>query len=281
MKFTISSIKSRAFWLHVFSYKGIKSMLSIYGFIWLIIGSIDFFEIYTRDNYASYFFLVLIFISVAISILLRRPIKSISIPLPKYDLCIQVRIENLFQRKGAIMISTNTEFEADVANGKISKDSLQGQFTAKYYTGNQDKLIDEINEKLMSLNLDRPYPMGTTIEIHTHGKTFYLTAMAKLNENGNASSNILDIENALKGLWEHVKTHGELQELAIPVIGTGRGRILESRKKIIGLVAESFVQASTEGKFTDTLTINIRPEDAVRFKINLYEIKDYLNHLVK
>mgnify|MGYP006440810263 FL=1 len=123
--------------------------------------------------------------------------------------------------------------------------------------------------------------MGTTIPIHTHGKTFYFTAMAELGENGNASSSISDIKNALDGLWNYVRTSGELQELAVPVLGTGRGRLNTPRKKMIAMIAESFFKASIKNKFTDKLIITVRPNDAANFGINLYDIKDHLKHVLK
>lgn len=281
MKYFINSITSKAYWRYIFSQSGLKSILAIFGFIWLIVESLDFFNVFNRDQYASYAFFIFLILSILISILLRRPIKSISIPFPQQDFCVEVRIINLFDVNGATMISSNTFFEADVASGKISVDSLQGQFTAKYYTGNQNELIKVMTEELKSIDSQSPYPMGTTIPIHTHGKTFYLTAMAELGENGNASSTILDIKNALDGLWTYVRNSGELQELAVPVIGTGRGRLQISRKKMIVLIAESFVKASSRNKFTDKLIITIRPEDAESFGINLYDIKDHLKHVLK
>jgi hypothetical protein len=281
MKYFISSITSKAYWRYIFSQGGLKSILAIFGLIWLIIESLDFFNVYTRDKYGSYAYFIFIAISILISILIRRPIKSISIPFSQYDFCVQVCITDLFKVQGAAMISSNTIFEADVAGGKISVDSLQGQFTAKYYTGNQSELIMDISEELKSVGSSPPYPMGTTIQIHTHGKTFYLTAMAELGDSGNASSTITDIKNALDGLWDFVRTSGELQELAVPVVGTGRGRLKISRKKMVALIAESFVKASIKDKFTDKLVITIRPEDAENFGINLYEIKDHLNHVLK
>lgn len=50
---------------------------------------------------------------------------------------------------------------------------------------------------------------------------------------------------------------------------------------MIALIAESFAKASIQNKFSDKLTITIRPEDAQNFGINLYEIKDHLMHVVK
>jgi hypothetical protein len=281
MKYFFNSVISRAYWRYVFSFDGLKSILAIFGLLWLLIETLDFFKVYTRDQYGNYAFFIFISISIILSIILRRPIKSISIAFPEYDFSIDVRIADLFGMGGATMISSNTVFEADVAGGKIAVDSLQGQFTAKYFTGNQNDLIDRINEKLKETDLTSPYPMGTTVPIHAHGKTFYFTAMATIGENGNASSTLSDIKKALNGLWECVREKGELQELAVPVIGTGRGRIRTTRKKMISLIAESFVNASIDGKFTDRLIITIRPEDAENFGINLYDIKDHLIHVLK
>lgn len=281
MKYFLNSITSKAYWRYIFSFDGFKSIFAIFGSMWLVIETLDFFNVYTRNQYGSYAFLMFILLSVLVSILLRRPIKSIAITFPEYDFGIEIRIIDLFDLSAATMISTNTDFEADVAGGKIAIDSLQGQFTAKYFTGNQNELIKIIDEELSVSGKNRPYPMGSTIPIHTHGKTFYFTAMAEIGEGGNASSSITDIKNALVGLWGYVRENGELQELAVPVIGTGRGRVQISRKKMIALIAESFVKASKEKKFTDKLIITIRPKDAENFGLNLYEIKDHLNHVLK
>ena len=50
---------------------------------------------------------------------------------------------------------------------------------------------------------------------------------------------------------------------------------------MIALIAESFMKATIQSKFSDKLIIAIRPEDAQNFGINLYDIKDHLNHVLK
>lgn len=270
---------SLAYWKYVlFSAQGIRSVLAVFGGIYLLIQALDFFGIYTEDKYATWGFILILGVSIFLAILTRRPVSSILVRLPSQDTCIEVRIGNIFDSEGAVMISTNTSFESDVAGGKISPNSLQGQFTARYYTGNQDELIEQINSQLENSSL--PVAMGTTIPISTHGKTFYFTAMAKLNDAGNAKTTAHELKEALDGLWLHVKNTGELQQLAIPLVGTGRGRVGLTRKKIIRLIVESFSEASKSGPITDHLLISIRPEDARRFNVNLYDIKDYLNSVL-
>jgi len=282
MRFFFDSITSKSYWQYVLmSRSGAESVLAIFGGFWLIVSALDFFKIYTRDQYASYAFLVFLVLSIVCSIVLRRPIRSVCLNFPQQDFTIEVRVADIFDVTGAVVVSTNTTFEADVAAGKISPDSLQGQFTARYYTGSQAELIGQIQNGLTNTPGTSPYQMGTTVPIVTHGKSFYLTAMAEISEQGNARSTLNDITSALDGLWRFVGDAGELQELAIPVIGTGRGRVKISRKKMISIIAESFVRASSKAKFTERLIIVVRPQDAANFSVNLYDIRDNLLHTLK
>lgn len=277
MRYFWETISSWAYWRYVlFSRHGVQWVFAVFGSIYFVVEALDFFKVYTRDMYASYAFLIFLAISIVISIMLRRPIKSALITFPQRDFTVEVRICDLFDVTGALLISTNTNFELDVAGGKISPNSLQGQFTGRYFTGNQNKLIAELGEELKLIKSSAPYPMGTTVSITTHGKTFYFTAMATLNDQGNASTTMSDVKDALNGLWSYVRKAGELQELAVPLVGTGRGRLSIPRKKMIEVIAESFVEASQEGKLTDRLIIVIHPDDAKRFEVNLYDIKDHL-----
>lgn len=278
MRYSWDTLRSFAYWRYVLlSRSGIQTILAVFGGLWLFIEMFDFFNIYTKDQYASYAFFLVLLVAAALAIFFKRPIPSIEIKFPEHDFCLQVRIGNLFDASGAIMISTNTAFECDVAGGKIATDSLQGQLTAKFFTGDQNTLIKAVKKELKGLD-GPPYPFGTTIPVSTHGKTFYFVAMAELNEQGTASSTPEGVEQAMRGLWSYVRESGELQELAVPIIGTARGRLKNPRKKMIEKIAESFVEASRQEKFTDRLVIMVHPDDAKKFQVNLYDIKDHLNH---
>lgn len=277
LRYFWDSITSWAYWrFALFSKAGAQSILFFFGAIYLFIEALDFFGLYTRDQYASYAVFVFLVFAIAISVLARRPTKSILVTFPNNDLNIEVRVGDLFDCIGAVVISSNTVFEADVAGKKISPNSLQGQFTARYYTGNQIDLIEAISNELEQVEGNAPYPLGTVIPITTHGKTFYFCAMAEMNDSGNASSTIRGIEQSLSGLWKHVREAGELQELSIPLMGTGRGRLTTPRRKIIEMLAESYLSASQEGSFANKLVIVIHPDDAKKFQINLWDVKDHL-----
>jgi hypothetical protein len=281
MKYFWDTVTSVAYWRYVlFSRSGIQALLSIAGAIWLIIEVLDFFKIYTRDEYGKYGFAIVLLFSGFLAILIRRPITSIEVRFPEHDFSLEVRIGDLFDAAGAVVISSNTVFESDVANGKIDPNSLQGQFVAKYFTGDQGQLIKEIQECLIDVG-QRPYPLGTTVPINTHGKTFYLLAMSELNTQGNARSTPEGVDQALGSFWRYIRESGALQELAVPVFGTARGRLNISRKKMIERISQSYAEASRQGKFTDRLVIVVHPNDARKFQVNLYDIKDHLTHTLE
>ena len=102
--------------------------------------------------------------------------------------------------------------------------------------------------------------------------------MAHLNANGNAHASPREIEDALERLWEHIRHFGDLRDVSIPLVGTGRGRTGVPRKKMVEKIAQSYVDASKSAVFINKLSIVIRPEDAANFSVNLYEIRDYLVH---
>lgn len=281
MKYFWDTITSVAYWRYVlFSRSGIQALLSIAGAIWLIIEVLDFFQIYTRDEYGKFGFAIVLLVSSFLAILVRRPITSIEVRFPEHDFYLEVRIGDLFDAAGAVVISSNTVFESDVANGKIDPNSLQGQFVAKYFPGDQCRLINKIQEILTDVG-EPPYPLGTTVSIDTNGKTFYLLAMSELNRQGNARSTPEGVDQALASFWRYIREAGALQELAVPVIGTARGRLNISRKKMIERISQSYAEASREGKFTDRLVIMVHPNDARRFQVNLYDIKDHLTHTLE
>ena len=105
--------------------------------------------------------------------------------------------------------------------------------------------------------------------------------MADMNASGNAQSNKQLIRTALNALWDFVYRAGELGNLVVPVIGTGRGRTNATREETIKLMVKSFAQASAKNRFANKLTIVIHPQDYRTSHLNLFELNDYLRAVHK
>ncbi|MCU6178677.1 macro domain-containing protein [Enterobacter roggenkampii] len=288
MKYFINSIRTWSYWKYaLFSSAGLARLLAVTGAIYLLLEMLDFFSMYTKNKYSAYSFFVVIIFSTIVTVLSRRPASKVTYRIPKKDFGYEVVIDDLLNSPAEnIVISTNTTFDTNIANGLISPDSLQGKFTAKFFAGNTTELDKRIEDSLRDINFKvhpqgkgkkARYPIGTVAKISSHGKTFYLSAMSELNSEGTAKSTPKMIDEALESLWEFIATKGELGDIAIALIGTGRGRVSLSRKKIAEKIAQSFADASQDKTFSNKLTIVVYPGDAERFGVNLFEIKDYLS----
>jgi hypothetical protein len=59
-------------------------------------------------------------------------------------------------------------------------------------------------------------------------------------------------------------------------MGTGRGRVAYPRKKMIERIAQSFADACSERAFSNKLIIVVRAEEASKFSLNLFQVRDFL-----
>jgi hypothetical protein len=280
-----ASYLTRSYWKYaLFSKQAGADLLKALGAQNLIIGLLDSFKVIPRDTLPGITFWAMLLISVVWVLLSRRPVLKVTYKIPKKDFCYEVRIGDLLSSKEDIVVSTNTTFDTDMASGLISPKSIQGQVVARFFDGKTDELDKQLKKALagmpytdaISPGNKKRYSFGTVVKIPAHGKNFYFLAMSELNEHGTAQSTQSQIATSLEKLWEFVGSQGEIGELAMPPIGTGRGRLQLPRRKVIELIAQSFADASQEKTFANKLAIVVHPDDAKRYEVNLFEIRDYL-----
>jgi hypothetical protein len=278
---------------NIISGKLISSILSSFGSLWLIVEIGTYFLGETSAMIISikkYWFVFLI-IGFLIAIILSRPKFTIIGKLNKRDISIEVTIGNLFKQNGALVISSNTTFDTHVSKELISEKSIQGQFTRELYYGDETQLDKDIDFALQDIQPEilaekrvgknKKYPIGTTVKLNPKNQTVYMIAIAHINEYGVASSSYEDFKQALAYLWVFIGNRGLKENIAIPVIGTGFSRLLQSREEIIREIIKSYIAACSESTFSDKLTIVISPSDFEKHKINLDELEEYIAHLCK
>lgn len=245
----------------------------------------DFLGIYSQDRYGNYAIVILLVFSIGYVVVTRRPIARVSYKLPNKDYIVEVRIGDLFDGDSDVIVSTNTTFDTSMAEGLIAADSLQGQVATRFFNSNTADIDHQLERELRGVvgtdRADAPgktteYPIGTVARVNSHGRAFYFVAMSRLSADGTASSSLRNVEDALEALWKFVTNRGEARPLAIPLMGTGRGRTGYPRKKMVERIAQSFADGSKERIFAPKLCIVVRPQDAENFNVNLYEIRDYL-----
>jgi hypothetical protein len=286
MAYYWKSVRTWSYWSYaLFSLEGGGKLLAALGVLYLFVEIADFFQVYKQDQYGHFGIFMLVALSVLWVLTTRRPVSRVRYKVPKKDLSFEVVIGDLFERPGELVISSNSTFDTDMSAGLIAPDSLQGQLAAKFFGGQTADIDRQIELSLKNepfeTNERRPgkkkeYPIGTVARVSAHGRNFYLVAMAHLNENGTAYSDVKMLDEALERLWPNMAKKAELGDMVIPAMGTGRGRVPLPRKKVIEKIAQSFAYASAENAFSNRLVIVVRPQDAEKFAINLFEVRDFL-----
>jgi len=286
MSYFFQSIATRSFWKYALATPAaLTRIFSIVGVLWTFIELLDFFQIYERTQYSKFAFFFIIAFAILIGIAWVRPVNRISYKLPGQDLRIEVRIGDILDANGEIVISSSTTFDTDIAGGIIAANSLQGQFATRFFQGKTQDIDLQLGQSLQGV-ANKPktnpigktveYPIGTIATVKSHGNNYYFLAMSEFNPQGNATSNLKFIDISLENLWAHLIAQGNFEAICLPLLGTGRGRIPIPRKKMIERIAQSFVDASKNSNFSNNLIIYVHPLDAARFDLNLFEVKDYL-----
>src|SRR5258708_17675935 len=133
MRGLIAALRSKAYWRHEFSLKRtITALLSSFGGLWLMVVATNFFSP-TAGNWIREKWFVFLLLGFAIAAWQNRPKVCFTCRLSKRDVAIEIRVGDMFSLPGALVIGSNTSFDTDIESNLISKRSVQGQFTKKYY----------------------------------------------------------------------------------------------------------------------------------------------------
>ena len=268
--------------------KSLSSLFSMIGVVLLIVRLISYLPPTVEKILETYVqFWTLLVLATILTLINRRPESKITQKLNGLDVFITIRVDDVIIATESCVISTNTTFET--GTNLIAKDSLQGQFTRTFYD-DESHLDTDLEKALRSNTYEelsrtedvrrkmRKYPLGTVARVNPKGRNFYLLAMANMNHSGNAETSFNLISDALNSLWQFLGRSGDYErELLIPVIGTGRGRITESREEVIHEIIDSFIAASTQKRICDVLSIVIHPTDFFRFNLKMEDLKQYLD----
>lgn len=285
---------SSGYWRHGFSFwKLASSLLAALGALWMLTELLMFFELATKAvQWLKDHWELFALGGGAWAIWQNRPRHVVSATLKNRDVRIEVRVGNLFAGNSALVIGCNTSFDTDMTSGIISKRSIQGQFTNRYYsqvTHLDTDLQDRLNQPYVPQPTQAPqkvgkmalYPIGTTVTLRPKARTIYFCAIAQMNAQGNAQATFDDIKNALPELWDHISSAGDHGNIAVPVLGSGLARVAQNRETLIQEILKSFVAACAAQRPCSSLAVVIHPKDYYENDMNLGELGAFLTHLCK
>jgi hypothetical protein len=261
-----------------------SSFLSIFGLLWLLIepGAL-FFPQYLNFGWLGYFGLAAV--SLAIAVIQSFPRMSVCQALSSPDSAIEIKIGELFDEPGHLVIGANDVFDTELGE-VIKASSVQGQFLTRIYGNDRSRLDADIEAALQGYQAQRTkepnkqkgkswrYPIGTTIALGYRDKRYFWTAYGYMGNDLRVQSNADYIWNSLTCLWEEVRRKAHGMEVAIPIIGADLARTNLPRMALAKLIITSFVVASKREFVTRKLTVVIYPRDLEN--TDLYELEDFL-----
>lgn len=256
----------------------------IFGLIWLFLepGGLFLPEWF---NWGWWGYGGLVSLSLLIALALNFPRLSVSRSLSSPNTTIEIKIGDLFNEPGHLVIGTNDVFDTELGE-VIKPSSVQGQLLTQVYQSDQRRLDDEIDIALEPLKANKKrepnkkkgkiwrYPIGTTLVLGSPDRRFFLNAYGCMGNDLRVKSTADDIWHSLSSLWEQVRLKGHGLEVAIPVIGSDLARTNLPRMTLTKLIVLSFIAASKKDFVTKKLTVVIYPKDLD--SVDLYALEDFL-----
>lgn len=233
---------------------------------------------------------VLIFIGAMASIIRNHETISCKGSIEDDDLQIVVKVKDLFcTNASSYVIPTNTYFRTVMDGEYISPQSVQGAFQIKYFNRNRALLDELISGNLQQQGIVgedcsdiygavKKYPIGTVAKIDHKDKHYYFVAINDVNIYGKPENQRYEnVEVALNGLLATINKLGHCDELAIPLIGTGRAAIREATiEKVVENIVDRFLKS--QDKLVRKLIICIRPMDYLEDRVNMKTIEKYIDY---
>jgi Domain of unknown function (DUF6430) len=261
-----------------------SSFVSNFGFLWLLTEpGAFFFPEKLNFGWKGYFSLAAL--AGTIAFLQRFPRRSIYRSLSSPDSEVEIKIGDLFDQAGHLVIGFNDVFDTEL--GEIIKpSSVQGQFLQRIYENDRLRIDKDIEDALRPyINLRTSdsnkklgktwrYPIRTTVLLGSHDKRYFLTAYGYMNNDMTVQSDTDAIWKSLSNLWQEIRLKGHGVNVSIPIVGTDLSRTGLPIMVLVKLIIISFIVASKEKFITRKLTVIIHPRDIE--SIDLYEIEEFL-----
>ena len=206
---------AKAWARNLISVRSVSALLSSFGVLWLCVEISGYFfgdtQLPSKLQRNWWLFFAA---GLAISAVSCLPRLRVSHKLSGRDATIEIAVGDMFDFPGALVVGTNTTFDTRLSRQLISEDSVQGQFTRRYY-GDETQLDAELqvclaqidHEELPGIRVgkNRKYPVGTVVRLNPRDRTAYFVAIAHMNKHGVASGTYEDLQEALNILKSEIK----------------------------------------------------------------------------
>lgn len=230
--------------------------------------------------------------ALAWGILRAYPRSVLEYEFRRPTMILRIEIGDLLECKGDIAVGFSDTFDTDTANNVlINSESIQGQLLHRRYRGDRARLDRELRDALADVlyvreespsdkrhGKRRRYPIGTVAALGDPGERVFAVAISELSNKLIARSGVDHLWTSLSRTWEAVRLHGQHASIAVPLMGTGLGRVSAiNHENVLKLMILSVVSHARDRPICSEATVVIHPRD--RDKISFHEIKAFLKSL--
>lgn len=221
------------------------------------------------------------------AIILTSPLSNVSHKIDGHDLRVTVKLGNVLNDKGDIVLSCNTAFDT-CESGHLSSDCLRAQYQKRFYPGNLQSLDNAIESALRDEKFEtvkpvfngaktKRYPVGTIAEItpNKNSRTYFV-AFSEMSSKGRKSTTIKNFLFGLNCLWERVNNSIGNKRIKMPVLCSGESNLRKSREDIIKYIVFSYVNYARAYKISRSLTIFILPDDLSDSNLDMYSLDKFV-----
>ena len=259
--------------------------LQVWGIFTIISAVVEFFP--SLSNVAeilkckSILWLVLA-ISVIYALCKNWPRNNFLFKINNRDTEIELRIGNVFNMEESLVIPINSEFDVYLNGSVQNSPSLQSQMTTKYFGSDKNelrKLIKaELRKTIYATQKDGSrYKLGTTVYLESLNKDrkIYLLANSHKINAGRVEVTPTDFYATLPEFWSFIGAHCPKENIVMPLIGTGNGRLTIPRQEVYKEIVRSFVSACAGKNCCSKLTIVLQESDIDKYDIDIQDLVDF------
>lgn len=210
-----------------------------------------------------------------------KPKLKISFKVQGRDIRISIEIKDIFEYKGITkIIGSNDKFLTSIKTNSLSSSYIKRYFSSKEDIDKQiASELKNINEGSIDENGNKIFPLGTTVIICPNkNEKSYFVAIAHKNNFGKSNAKENELFEALDKFWEYLVERGDVEDLILPLIGTGTAMLSTKREVIAVKLIESFLNASSLHVFCPNLILSISPTDFYNFNLKPREFFEFINY---
>ena len=202
-----------------------------------------------------------------------RPRRAIVRKLPPTALHVAIKVGNVFDQSGNVIVGANDCFDTQLEDSVISPASVQGQLLTDAFANDLVDLDAQIAASLLgqdgqadeakTFGKNLRYPIGTVVVVRRGSTQYFLPAFTRMSSElpANVYSQIEWLQEALARTWTAVRQAGQRDPVHMPILGSEFARLGVSKTLLIEMTVLSFIAASQRDAIASSLTVYVHPRD--------------------